>query len=304
MRNPLDDIKYFFRGASLLSILVLINIGVWLLTKALYVVFFLYNHPDTALADSWILHFLALPASPVLLSSRPWTLLTYMFLHLDFWHILFNMLWLFWFGRIFMEYLSARRLLIVYIAGGLAGGLIYIAAYNIFPVFQPVLQTSIALGASASVMAIVTAISFYVPDYSIRLLFVGRIRILYLAVILFIFDFFAIPTGNSGGHLAHIGGAVFGFIFAVWIRKNKFSISPGIFNRIGRSLKSMLGSRSSGSYSYSTAARPKSDSEYNAEKISKQKRIDSILEKISHGGYDSLTKEEKEFLFKSSGKNS
>ena len=302
-RNPLNDIKYFFRSGSLLSILILVNAGVWILTKAVYVVFFLYNHPDTALADAWTLHFLALPALPEALIVRPWTLITYMFLHLDFWHILFNMLWLFWFGRIFLEYLTSRQLLFVYIAGGIAGGLIYIAAYNIFPVFSSTLQASIALGASASVMAIVTAISFYVPDYSIRLLFVGRVRILYIAILLFIFDFLAIPAGNSGGHVAHIGGALFGFVFALWIRRKKYSISPGFFSLLSRKIRNIGRIRFTSSKTSPYAGRPKTDAEYNVEKVSRQKRIDTILEKISRGGYDSLTKEEKEFLFKSSGKN-
>jgi len=157
-RNLSEEIKHFFRGGSALAILILVNLGVWLLTKAVYVLFFLYNHPDVALADTWILHYLALPANPEELASRPWTVVTYMFLHIDFWHILFNMLWLFWFGRIFMEYLTSRQLLFTYIAGGLAGGLLYVLAFNIFPVFQNTLEATVALGASASVMAIVTAI--------------------------------------------------------------------------------------------------------------------------------------------------
>ena len=135
-RNLSDEIKRFFTGGSVLAILILINVGVWILTKAVYVIFFLYNQPDVLLADAWILHYFALPALPGELVSRPWTLVTYMFLHIDFWHILFNMLWLFWFGRIFMEYLTSRQLLFTYLAGGLAGGLLYILAFNIFPVFQ------------------------------------------------------------------------------------------------------------------------------------------------------------------------
>ncbi len=108
-RNLSDEFKRFFRSGSMLSILILINLLIWVLTKVVYVIFYLYNHPDVALADNWILHYFALPANPEDLISRPWTVVTYMFLHIDFWHILFNMLWLFWFGRIFMEYLSSRH---------------------------------------------------------------------------------------------------------------------------------------------------------------------------------------------------
>jgi len=303
-RNLSEEIKHFFRGGSALAILILVNLGVWLLTKAVYVLFFLYNHPDVALADTWILHYLALPANPEELASRPWTVVTYMFLHIDFWHILFNMLWLFWFGRIFMEYLTSRQLLFTYIAGGLAGGLLYVLAFNIFPVFQNTLEATVALGASASVMAIVTAISFFVPNYTIQLLFIGRVRILYLAIILFVFDFFAIPTGNAGGHIAHIGGALFGYLFSLWMRKTKYAYSTGIFTSLLKNIANFFrpGPRVSSPPPYS--ARPRTDEDFNAEKKSHQKRIDTILEKISRGGYDSLTKEEKDFLFRSSGKNS
>jgi membrane associated rhomboid family serine protease len=301
-QNLSNGIRRFFTGGSALAILIMINAGVWILTKAVYVVFFLYNHPDAALADAWILHYFALPAVTGEIASRPWTLVTYMFLHIDFWHILFNMLWLFWFGRIFMEYLTSRQLLFTYLAGGLAGGLLYILAFNIFPVFQNTLSASVALGASASVMAIVTAISFFVPNYTIQLIFIGRVRILYLAILLFIFDLFAIPTGNAGGHIAHIGGAFFGYFFSLWLRKTKYAYSTGVFTsllkKIGRIFRP--GPRVSTPPPWS--GRPKADEDYNAEKNLHQKRIDTILEKISRGGYDSLTKEEKDILFRSSGK--
>jgi len=303
-RNLSEEIKRIFTGGSSLAILILINLVIWILTKAVYVIFFLYNHPDAALADAWILHYFALPANTVMIVTRPWTLISYMFLHIDFWHILFNMLWLFWFGKIFMEYLSSKQLLFTYIAGGLAGGLLYVLAFNIFPVFHNSLEASVALGASASVMAIVTAISFFVPNYTIQLIFLGRIRILYLAIILFIIDFFQIPGGNAGGHIAHIGGALFGYFFSLWLRKTKYAYSTGVFTSAWKKILRIFspGPRISTAPPYS--ARPKTDEDFNAEKKSHQQRIDIILEKISRGGYDSLTKEEKDFLFRSSGKKS
>jgi hypothetical protein len=195
-------------------------------------------------------------------------------------------------------------LLFAYLAGGLCGGLLYVLAFNIFPVFQNSVNASVALGASASVMAIVTTISFFVPNYSIQLLFIGRVRILYLAVILFIFDFFAIPTGNAGGHIAHIGGAFFGYFFSLWLRKTKYAYSTGVFLTLWKKFGSLFRSRLKVTSRAPYSARPRTDDDYNAEKNSNQKRIDAILEKISRGGYDSLTKEEKDFLFRSSGKNS
>ena len=298
--NPLEEIKRFFLHRSVLSTLILINIGVWVLAKAIQVIFFLYNQPDSGIADNWITHFLALPAYGPQLLLMPWTLITYMFLHLDFWHILFNLLWLFWFGKIFMEFMTGRQLLLTYLLGGITGGLFYVISFNIFPVFHVLRQNSVALGASASVMAIVTAISFWVPNYSIQLLFIGRIRIIYLALALFIFDFFAIPGANSGGHLAHIGGALWGFLYVVYLRKGFTPLNTG-----RHSGKSFFSGRKKepdpAQQQYS--ARPKTDDEYNADKAARQKKIDHILEKISKGGYDSLTREEKDLLFRSSGKD-
>ncbi len=291
-QNFAEGLKNFFRQGSSLSILILVNTGIWLFIQVLRVFLFLFNEPDSAVAMTQLFRFLALPAYLPKLGESPWTLLTYMFFHIDIWHILFNMLWLYWFGRIFLEYLDGKKLVTVYLLGGIAGGLLYILAFNAFPAFSALLPKSYALGASASVMAVVAAISFYVPDYSINLLFIGRIRIIYLAVILFIFDFFMIPAGNSGGHLAHIGGALFGFLYTQFLPGGKWKIFRDIFPRRE---KKHSGYRD-------VHSRPVSDETYNYERAEKQKRIDEILDKISKGGYDSLSREEKEILFKSSGK--
>ena len=302
--NPIDELKSFFRKGSSLSILISINLGIWVLVKVIQVIFFLYNQPSADAADNWVLHLFALPASLDILVARPWGMITYMFLHVDFWHILFNMLWLYWFGRIFLEYLKPRQLVTTYLFGGLAGGLLYVIAFNVFPVFHDQLAVSMALGASASVMAIVTAISFYVPNYSIQMMFIGRVKIIYLALVLFIFDLFAIPGSNSGGHIAHIGGALFGFFWAMTLTRTINTPLHSAFSGFWKNITSSFSSRKQQSqwdntYRYT---RPKTDEEYNAEKIEKQKRIDVILEKISKGGYDSLSKEEKEFLFRSTDK--
>ena len=302
--NPLDDVKLFFRKRSVLSTLILINVGVWAFTKVVAVIFFLFNQPNSAASEAWILRFLALPASLDALSLKPWTLFSYMFLHLDFFHILFNLIWLYGFGRIFLEYLNSRQLLLTYILGGLAGGLFYILGFNLFPVFHSQLFSGMALGASASVMAIVMAISCYVPNYTINLLFVGRVKIIYLALVLFIFDFFSIPGGNSGGHLAHIGGALWGFLFVVFLRKGILPGMRGSFSGWNFSLGKLFHPAKKQQAPRNTNySRPKTDDEYNAEKLDNQKKTDAILEKISKGGYDSLSKDEKAFLFRTSGKN-
>jgi len=301
-QNPMHDVRNFFRQRSVLSFLVIINISVWLLIQILRVLAFLFDHAESTSFFPSLVDYLAVPASLPLVLERPWTIFTYMILHVSIWHILFNMLWLYWFGKIFLEYLTEKQLLWTYILGGLAGAFIYILAFNIFPVFKPTLDVSYALGASASVMAIVTAIAFYVPNYTIYLLFFGRVKIIYLAIALFIFDFFMIPTGNAGGHIAHIGGALFGFIFIKMIRPSHLTVKKenSSWSRwFPRIFSSSTNRKSRSSLRY---GRSVTDEDFNFRKAQQQKRIDLILEKISKGGYDSLTKEEKDYLFKSSGK--
>jgi membrane associated rhomboid family serine protease len=302
-QNPLEEIKRFFRQGSALSVLILLNVAIWVLIQALKVIFFFYNSPDGDLVNAFILHALAIPAYIPDLSLKPWTILTYMFLHIDIWHILFNMLWLFWFGKIFLEFLPSRQLVWIYVLGGISGGLVYVIAFNIFPVFASILPVSFALGASASVMAIVTAISVYVPNYTIQLFLVGRLKIIYLAGILFVFDFFMIPSGNAGGHLAHIGGALFGGLYILAYRYSKATFLHGntsgfISNFIKRFQNKGRKEHAKG---FDTA-RPVSDEDYNLKKRETQRKVDEILDKISKGGYDCLTKDEKEFLFRTSNK--
>ena len=295
--NTADNLKRFFREGSALANLIIINVAVWVLVQAFRIFFFLYNQPDAALATTAIIRIFGVPASLPSLLNKPWTLITYMFLHVDIWHVLFNMLWLYWFGKIFVEFMGNKKLVLVYFTGGVSGALVYILAFNVFPVFSSALPQSYALGASASVMAIVTATAFKVPDYSVYLLFFGRIRIVYMAIALFVFDFFMIPTGNAGGHIAHIGGALFGFLYIqLFENSNNIWFRHKHFNRGG------FRGKSTWNETFENPSRPVSDEEYNILKAEKQKKMDDILDKISKGGYDSLTKDEKEFLFKSSGK--
>jgi membrane associated rhomboid family serine protease len=302
--NPLEDIVRFLRSRDVLPRLILINLAIWLAISAMRVFSFLLNVPDETLTN-YIVDYFALPAKPESLLVRPWTLVTYMFLHIDFFHILFNMLWLYWFGKIFLEFLRSRQLLLIYLLGGISGGLLYVLFYNIFPVFEKSLNLSYALGASASVMAIVTAISLYVPGYNIHLLFLGRIRIFYIALFLFVLDFFMIRSENAGGHIAHIGGALFGLSYILASRKGmnfsgifEMPWLKAFFQRMRRSkLKTEFTNSSSDS------GRPLTDDDYNLRKAQRQRIIDDILDKISKSGYESLTSEEKEILFKSSNSN-
>lgn len=261
---------------------------------------FLFAMPDqefTGLIASW----LALPADPQALLARPWTLLSYMFLHIDFFHILFNLLWLFWFGKIFLEFLSQRKLTWTYILGGITGGLTYMIFYNYFPVFSRNVGNSFALGASAAVMGIVTAISFYVPRYTIQLFLIGKIRIMYIAILLFVLDFFMIRSDNAGGHIAHIGGTLYGIALALWLKQG-YRLKDWWLSLRQRSISKSLKGRGMHSVNSGTPIRPASDEEYNLKKAERQRKIDDILDKISKSGYESLSREEKEFLFKASEK--
>lgn len=301
--QPFGDFRSFFRVRTSLTWIILINVAIYALIQVIRVILFLSNRDASEAAMEGVVHLLGVPASLPVLIEKPWTLFTYMFLHLGIWHILFNLLWLYWFGKIFLEFLSRKALVWVYILGGLTGGVVYIAAFNIFPVFSDALPVSYALGASASVMAIVTAISCYVPSYTLHLLFFGKVKIVYLAIALFVIDFFMIPAGNAGGHIAHIGGALFGFFYAMTrkplVKNVLFKDISDFFNK----LKKMFPGRSGKFKADVNPGRPLTDDEYNFNKAENQKKIDKILEKISKGGYDSLTREEKEFLFNSSRKS-
>jgi len=289
-----DDILRAFRAGTSLTRLIYINIAVFLVIVVVSIIAFLLDNPALSVKA---VDLLSVPASLKALLVRPWTIITYMFTHKDIWHILFNMLWLYWFGRIFLEYLDQRKLVAVYLLGGICGAIVYVLSFNIFPVYKVMLAESVAIGASASVMAIVIAIAAYVPNYTINLLFIGRIRIIYVALVIFILTSAVDFSVNSGGKLAHIGGALFGYLFTLNIRKGR-DIGKGI-NRIIDFFATLFKPRSKMKVTY---RKPATDYDYNKIKTEHQSRINHILDKISKGGYDSLTKEEKDILFKESQK--
>lgn len=289
------NIKKTFSDANKLNRLIYINVAVFLFLSAISIITYLFNNEAFSMK---VLRLFAVPASLRTLAMKPWTLITYMFTHKDILHILFNMLWLYWFGRIFLEYLDQRKLVAVYILGGIAGAIVYVLSFNIFPVFTSLIPESVAIGASASVMAVVVAIAAYVPNYPVHLLLIGRVKIIWIAVGIFVLTSFMDFSVNSGGKLAHMGGALFGYLYIVNLRKGK---DPGrTLNRIIDSIASLFKARKEKmKVSYS---RKKTDYEYNKAKAERQEKIDRILDKISKGGYDSLTKEEKDLLFSESQK--
>ena len=284
-----NEIKETFKRGSQLTRLIYINLGVFVLILLSKILLFLFAVPPGTFS---LVDILAVPANIPELVIKPWTIVSYMFLHEGFLHILFNMLWLYWFGTIFLRFLSEKQLLNVYLLGGLVGAAFYVLGFNIFPVFENVLPYSRALGASASVMAIVVAISFYSPDFEVYVPFLGPVKIKYIALVFVGLDLMQLPVENSGGHIAHLGGAMWGFWYAFQLKKGK---------DVGRRFEKIMdwianlfkpGKKLKVSYKKTTT-----DIEYNKQQNEKQARIDAILDKIAKSGYESLTKNEKEILF-------
>jgi membrane associated rhomboid family serine protease len=290
-----DEIKESFRKGTTLHKIIYLNVGLFLAVQIVRIILFLSN--SYHLFDEFI-NYLAVPSNLEILGKRPWTLVTYMFLHIDFIHILFNLLWLYWFGTVFVQELGLKKLLSTYLLGGFAGGLLYVLFYNIFPVFEPVRANSVALGASASVMAVVVSAATYQPDRRLHLIFIGPVKIVYIALIMFIFTSLVDFSVNSGGKIAHIGGAITGFLFAFYYKQGK-DITKGFDRMMDRIATWFKPGKQRMKVTYKRAA---DDIEYNKQKADEQKEIDRILDKISKGGYESLTSKEKELLFKMSDK--
>jgi membrane associated rhomboid family serine protease len=289
-----DDIKRTFRNGSNLIKLIYINIAVFILINIVAVIGYLLKDP---FISEKALNLFSVPALFSSVIERPWTIITYMFVHQDIWHILFNMLWLYWFGGIFLEYLDQRKLVAVYLLGGISGAFVYIFSFNVFPAFAGIVGESVAIGASASVMAIVIAIAAYVPDYTVNLFLFGRVKIKYLALGIFIMTSVMDFSVNSGGKLAHIGGAFFGYFYTLSMRQGH-DIGKGL-NRIIDFFATLFKPRKKIKVTHRKAA---DEYEYNKIKVERQAKINTILDKISKGGYDSLTKEEKDTLFRESQK--
>lgn len=282
--NLLKDLKYkVFQSGNPAFFYIGINVLIFVAFALVNVPFFLSGNGG-ATYQGWIREYLGFPADLAKLPIRFYTILTYQFFHDGFLHLLFNMLWLFWMGKIFLDFLKPRQFHFVYLAGGFAGALFFLLAYNVFPVFAGVLSGATVIGSSAAVMAIVVATATLVPDYSIRLLFLGDVKLKYLALGYVVLDLIGIATTDAGGSFAHLGGAVFGFLYIKLLQNGKDWSK--LFRRKSK-LKVVKNDRS--------APVTKRTVE-----MVHQDEIDRILDKISKSGYDKLSKTEKETLFKAS----
>ncbi|TSD63901.1 rhomboid family intramembrane serine protease [Inquilinus sp. KBS0705] len=286
-----QDIQYkLLKSGNKLTLLIGINVIVFLVINILAVVEQLFSGFGNSVILNFTNEYLLLPASLPKLLYRFWTPLTYMFMHAGIFHILFNMLWLYWMGQIFEEYLGNKRTIGLYLFGGLAGGILFIICYNIIPAFTSVnaAQGAVVVGASASVMAIVFATATLLPDYTVSLMFIGPVKLKWIALFYVVIDFLGIAGANAGGEIAHLGGALFGFMYIKQMQRGNdwilgisklFTPKPKmkVVNNTGSAVK--------------TPTKPR------------QEDIDRILDKISSKGYDSLSKQEKETLFRASNNN-
>ena len=301
----IDDLKYTFRQPdNTLKQLIIINVLV-------YLVFLIIGTPLGWMGYGWIermvLYYLSLPSEPMAFLVKPWTLITYFFTHEGFFHILFNMLNLYWFGMIITEYLGSRKLLSLYVLGGIAGGLLYMLLYNIMPVFVERNISGLLIGASASVLAVVVAAATLLPNYTLNLLIIGPVKIKWIAAALVLMSWALADDsgGNAGGNIAHLGGALIGWIFIKQLQRgndlgrpvlavtdffsNLFKRKPKL--RVSHRRTNGSGTRANGSTATSHPGTPD------------QHEIDRILDKISSSGYESLSKEEKQKLFQASQKD-
>lgn len=291
MTTIFEDIKNAFnRSGNGLMKLILINIIVFVVFKILYVGFWLAGKPEFyAVVASQM----CLPADISQLIFRPWSLLTNMFFHEGFFHIIFNLLFFYWFGALVEEYLGSRRLISIYVLGGIFGGIVYILAYNFIPQFKVLSARTELLGASGAIYAVAVAAATLLPNYQFHLILIGPVRIVYIVAVYLFISVVNITGGNAGGNLAHLGGAVLGFIFIRQLQNG---------NDLGKPVSFILDK-------FENISRPKSKLKVThsikratgSSQVT-QEEIDEILDKINRSGYESLSKEEKQKLFSASQK--
>ncbi|WP_256001916.1 rhomboid family intramembrane serine protease [Pedobacter deserti] len=283
MNSFFRDISYkVFKSGDPVYLYIGINAFIFIAMGLVSVILFLSG--QQAGFQDQVFAYVGFPADLNKLPFRFYTLLTYQFFHEGLLHILFNMLWLFWMGRIFLDFLKARQFHFVYLGGGFAGALVYLLAFNIFPVFMGSVSNGFVIGSSAAVMAIIVGTATLLPDYSMRLLLFGDVKLKYLAAGYVVLDMISLASANAGGSFAHLGGGLFGFVFIRMLRA-------------GTDWSSMFKRKPKLRVVHKDA---KVRSQKSQTQEVDQRQIDAILDKISQSGYDKLSKEEKEILFKAS----
>jgi membrane associated rhomboid family serine protease len=306
-----DNLKNAFKHSdNSLYKLIAINLLVFLVVLVARVLMTIGGIGDLY---SSALNYLMMPASVTRFLFQPWSILTYMFLHEGIFHILFNMLFLYWFGLLINQYLGSRKLANLYILGGLAGAVFYVLIYNLAPYFSETVDSSLMLGASAGVFAIVVGAATLTPNTTFMLLLIGPVKIKYIAIFYVILSFANSAGANAGGELAHLGGALLGYFYITQLREgvdwgipvqkvgiffeNFFASSKGV--KVSYRKKNP----SSGGFGSAFSKSTNSSSPTTAKGAdATQEEIDRILDKIAEKGYEALNKEEKRKLFEFSKK--
>lgn len=305
MSGLLDDFKSEFnKPNNTLVQLILINTVIFLTVILVLVVTRLTNHAEVY---QWVLDQLMMPWAPMALLKKPWTILTYAFTHADPFHILWNMIFLYWFGRLIEEYLGSRRLVGLYILGALGGGLCYFASYNLIPYFSTQVGGPALLGASGAALSIAVGAATLLPNYTFHLLFIGPVRIKYIVLFFVVLSFFNSVGSNAGGNLAHLGGALVGFSY---IKLLQAGSDPGRpiywlmdrWSSLFRSKPPVKVSQRQRSAQTAASAYVSVGSTSPTSSMPDQDEVDAILDKIGRSGYESLTREEKQKLFRASQK--
>jgi len=288
--STFDNLKYKFQRFTIAEKLIVLNVIFFVIPFFLKTLLYLFNIPSTTFL-SW---FHLLPSFTEVL-YRPWTLITYSFLHGSFMHILWNMILLYFVSRMYLNLFSEQQFLKNYLLGVLVGGLVFLIGYNLFPVFNGMYPPLV--GASAGVMAVLIFVATYTPNQEVRLLFIN-VKLQYIGIALVVVDILQIPNGNAGGRLAHLGGAFIGFLYANQLQKGN-DIGSGL-DRIWNFINSLFVAKKA--KNMHTVHRSETVSK-NKTKNGQQHKIDAILDKISTSGYESLTQEEKDFLFRAGKDN-
>lgn len=293
------SLSYQYKTANIVVKLIVINVLVWI---GFMLLEWMLN--SGAIFSQWF----SLPTDLSRLLIQPWSLLTYAFLHAGFWHIFWNMLILYWFGQIVLNLFTEKRFLTIYLLGALAGGVLFVLAYNLFPVL--ITSSAYLVGASAAVRAIMIFIAAYTPNTEVRVIFFN-VKLWHIGVFVVLTDLIQIPSsGNAGGLLAHVGGAIFGYVYAQQLSKGNDiglwweRLADGVVNLFKSKPKSAKKANMKTVYKNQASAQKRTyRSGSRVSKNEQQAQIDAILDKISKSGYDSLSKAEKDFLFKAGKDN-
>ncbi len=295
----MDELKYQYKNGGVVVQLIFINVSLFLVIRIIDVFFGLITGSEGVFINNYASHIVGLHTRFITFIKHPWGLFTSIFTHYSFMHLLFNMVFLYFSGKMFLQLLDGRRLVFTYILGGITGGLLEVIAHSLFPKLQ--IFNDVVIGASGAIMAIFVAIAFYKPQLKVNLFGILPVRIIVIAGIFILVDLLALGKVDGTAHFAHLGGAIIGMISIqnLHASSNIVNWSQKLWNTVVVLFKNnpnKMCVKKGGKVNN----RFKTDEEYNADEKSRQAQVDKILDKISKSGYESLTKKEKDFLFNQS----